>query len=232
MKKLVSFVMAVLVLAQIFVCGAIVSAVEPATISISSAEGREGEAVTLAVSIANNTGFGGIDLDVKFDTKVVEYVGVETRLMDGFFQSSPAQTANTEGVLKLAYVGTENVTTDGELFYITFIIKEGAEEGDSAVTLVLDDSSFVYDGAQMLDFVASVSNGKVTVSAGLLGDINLDGAIDAKDLTALSRHSAKIESITDSRALANADINQDGEVTASDLTKLARHLAKIETIVQ
>jgi hypothetical protein len=84
----------------------------------------------------------------------------------------------------------------------------------------------------MNDFTANVNSGKVTVANGLLGDVNLDGTIDAKDLTVLARHSAKIEYITDSRALANADINQDGNVTASDLTKLARHVAKIEFIVQ
>ena len=66
----------------------------------------------------------------------------------------------------------------------------------------------------------------------LLGDIDLDGDIDASDLTLLARHSAKIELITDLGALTTADINQDGEVTASDLTKLARHIAKIELIVQ
>ena len=66
----------------------------------------------------------------------------------------------------------------------------------------------------------------------LLGDIDLDGDIDASDLTLLARHSAKIELITDLGALMTADINQDGEVTASDLTKLARHIAKIELIVQ
>lgn len=66
---------------------------------------------------------------------------------------------------------------------------------------------------------------------GLLGDVNLDGDIDSQDLTALARHIAKIEYISD-QALVNADISNDGSVSSDDLTKLARHIAKIEFIVQ
>ena len=232
MKRIVSFVMAALVFVQILACGVTVFAVESAAISLSSAEGREGDEVVLSVSIANNTGFGGISLSAQFDKNVLEFVSAECKIAEGYFESSPAVSANAEGSVALAYVGVENVSTDGVLFDIKFTIKEGAAEGDSAVTLVLDDSSFVYNGVEMQDFTAGVINGKVTVSAGLLGDVNLDGIIDANDLTVFARHSAKIDLITDARALANADINQDGDISAEDLTKLARHLAKIEPIVQ
>jgi hypothetical protein len=232
MKKIVSFVMAALVLVQIFAYGITVFAVEPASVSLSSVEGRAGDEVVLSVSVANNTGFGGIHLNAQFDKNVLEFVSAECKLADGYFQFSPAASANADGEIALAYVGTENVTSDGVLFDIKFNIKESATEGDSNVTLVLDPSSFVYDGVIMNDFTANVNSGKVTVANGLLGDVNLDGAIDAKDLTLLARHSAKIESLTDSRALANADINKDGSITAADLTKLARHVAKIESIVQ
>lgn len=232
MKRIVSFVMAALVFVQILACGVTVYAVDPAAISLSNVEGREGDEVVLSVSIANNTGFGGISLSAQFDKNVLEFVSAECKIAEGYFESSSAVSANAEGSVALAYVGIENVSVDGVLFDIKFNIKEGAAEGDSAVTLVLDDSSFVYNGVEMQDFTANVSSGKVTVSAGLLGDVNLDGSIDAKDMTVLSRHTAKIALITDARALANADINQDGEVTAADLTKIARHVAKIEFIVQ
>ena len=232
MKRIVSFVMAALVFVQILACGVTVFAVESAAISLSSAEGREGDEVVLSVSIANNTGFGGISLSAQFDKNVLEFVDAECKIAEGYFESSSAVSANADGSVVLAYVGTENVSTDGVLFDIKFKIKEGAAEGDSAVTLVLDDSSFVYNGVEMQDFTAGVINGKVTVSAGLLGDVNCDGVITAGDLTALARHLANIEVLTDARKLANADINGDGDVTSGDLTKLARHLANIEIIVQ
>ena len=233
MKKRISLIMAILMIIQIVVLCMPASAIDPANIAVSSGEGFEGDIVVLSVSIANNTGFGGLDINVKFDKNVLEFVGAEC-LIDGFSECSPIDVANTKGFVNLAYVNFDNVMVNDTIFTVTFKIKEGAAVGDSAVSLVCNSASFYYDG-EMQDFTATVTSGKVTVkekSPVLLGDVNLDGAIDAKDLTALARHTAKIEYITDSRALANADINQDGDVTASDLTKLARHIAKIEYIVQ
>ncbi len=61
----------------------------------------------------------------------------------------------------------------------------------------------------------------------LLGDVNLDGLVDSRDLTALARHVSGIALITDEQALLNADVNADSAVTAGDLTKLARYVAGI-----
>ncbi len=61
----------------------------------------------------------------------------------------------------------------------------------------------------------------------LLGDVNGDNAVDAKDLTALARHVAKIETITDATLLKNADVDGKNGITPADLTKLARYVARI-----
>ncbi|MBQ1907328.1 MAG: dockerin type I repeat-containing protein, partial [Firmicutes bacterium] len=60
-----------------------------------------------------------------------------------------------------------------------------------------------------------------------LGDVNLDGTVDSKDLTALARHVAGIQILSDDRALANSNVNGDDSVDAKDLTKLARFMAHI-----
>ena len=59
------------------------------------------------------------------------------------------------------------------------------------------------------------------------GDVNGDGDVNAKDLTALAKHVAKISTITDADLLAAADVNKDGDVNAKDLTHLAKYVAKI-----
>lgn len=232
MKKRTCILVSVLILILSIALCTTVLAINSTAVSISSAEGKEGDTVQLSVSIADNAGFGGITVKVGFDKNVLEFKGAECLLAEGLFETSPADKANAEGSVVLAYVGYENVSVNAAIFNVTFSIKEGAADGDSAVTLELDESSFVYNGADMKDFTAQVSGGKVTVLKGLLGDVNLDGTVDAKDLTLLSRHTAKIQYITDPQALANADVNQDGSITAVDLTKVARHVAKIEFIVQ
>ena len=62
-----------------------------------------------------------------------------------------------------------------------------------------------------------------------LGDVNGDGDVNAKDLTTLAKHVAKITTITDADLLAAADVNKDGDVNAKDLTHLAKYVAKIIT---
>jgi len=62
----------------------------------------------------------------------------------------------------------------------------------------------------------------------LPGDVDLNGEIEADDLTALARHVGGIELLTDSQALLNADVNQANGINADDLTALARHVGGIE----
>ena len=62
---------------------------------------------------------------------------------------------------------------------------------------------------------------------GTSGDVNLDGSVDAADLTALARHVSNIDRLTDPEAIANADVTGEGDISAADLTRLARYVAKI-----
>ena len=67
-------------------------------------------------------------------------------------------------------------------------------------------------------------SGKLDVAAGLRyilqdnakkGDINLDGAVNVSDVSALI--SILIDGTTDSQAFKRADVNNDGDVNISDL---------------
>ena len=81
------------------------------------------------------------------------------------------------------------------------------------------------------NFEEGVVEGDMTLYANwadvLYGDVTLDGKVNAQDLTALARHVAKIQLLTDPRSLKNADVNLDDDVNAQDLTRLARFVAKI-----
>jgi len=62
---------------------------------------------------------------------------------------------------------------------------------------------------------------------GLKGDVNLDGEVTVTDATALLRHVARIETITDAQALVNAEVTNDDELTVTDATKILRYVARI-----
>ena len=129
--------------------------------------------------------------------------------------------------------------------------------GDVTVTLYLDsnpiavygatvndnDGCYVIEGVESGTYTMKVSKPgymtreyKVVVGSQAVtqdvaicpkGDVNLDGEVNADDLTALARHVAKIEHLTDNYALQCADVDDNGMLSADDLTKLARYVAKI-----
>lgn len=63
---------------------------------------------------------------------------------------------------------------------------------------------------------------------GVRGDLDLDGDVDAYDLTMLARHVSGIE-LVEGQGLLNADVDGNGDVNAYDLTKHARFVGGIIT---
>lgn len=58
-----------------------------------------------------------------------------------------------------------------------------------------------------------------------IGDVNLDGIVDVRDVTVIQRHVAEYELIT-GEPLAFTDTDNDGNVTVADATLLQRYLAE------
>ena len=77
---------------------------------------------------------------------------------------------------------------------------------------------------------AALINNATTVSVKLLADVNLDGKTNIRDVTAIQRHAAEIETFTEEQ-LALADTNGDGKVDINDATYLHRYLAEFDGIV-
>ena len=63
-----------------------------------------------------------------------------------------------------------------------------------------------------------------------VGDINLDEKITIRDVTAIQRHLAELETLTEEQ-FALADTNGDGVVNITDATHLQKYLAEFDGIV-
>lgn len=63
-----------------------------------------------------------------------------------------------------------------------------------------------------------------------VGDVNLDGKIDIRDVTAIQRHVSEFVFLTGDALLA-ADTNGDGVVNISDATHLQRYLAEFNVVL-
>ena len=63
-----------------------------------------------------------------------------------------------------------------------------------------------------------------------VGDTNLDGNINIRDVTAIQRHLVELETFNDEQ-IALADTNGDGEINIADATHLQMYLAEFDNIV-
>lgn len=109
-----------------------------------------------------------------------------------------------------------------DIFAVTF---ESIKEGETASITPYEDS---YGAAADLCIVGTSESisVKTILSDFQLGDVNMDGSVDAKDVTVLLRHVSKIEYLP-SDAEKLGDVNGDLAVDASDVTKLLRYVSKI-----
>ena len=106
-----------------------------AEISVGSAVCKNGDTVTVPVTIADNPGFAGFTftitgaegLTLKEITK-----GSLLQGADGMFTKNVAQN-------RINWTSSDNVTGDGELMTLTFEVSETAANGDYAVTVELKD---------------------------------------------------------------------------------------------
>lgn len=235
MKKILCVFVAVILMMQMFAMFGTVSALNEPVIKVASVSGTAGSNVTVAVSIENNPGLGGLEAALAFDKTALEYVSGECLLPipEGmeFDCLSTVAGSNAAGSVTLAYLDftLAGVSGDVVIYKLTFNIKDGTPAGDLDLNLTVSDSSFVYGESGLEDLNATASSGKITVTEGLRGDVNKDGEVNSDDLTALARHVGGIEEITDAVGLANGDTNGDTSVNSDDLTQLARHVGGIET---
>lgn len=197
--------------------GAVTVASENApVITCESVSCKAGEECTVKVDISDNPGFSYLELTPVFSEQL-SLVGIS----NGSLVSELTQGK------QYVWSADEDATGDGNLMSFRFKVAGNVQPGEYSVSFIF--RSAVNYNEEAVQF--TVVPGTVTVEAGgapagLKGDLNLDGEVDASDLTLLARHVAKIETVA-GEALDNADVTGDGEVDASDLTMLARFVAKI-----
>lgn len=119
------------------------------------------------------------------------------------------------------------------------IYLDGAlEEGKTYLVNFLLSSDFGYwldsntaltvNGAELEESAGAMTL-FVSLSVCFLGDVNGDGRVDIRDVTAIQRHLAESEFIDSSR-FSVADVNRDGEVNINDATYLQMFLAEFSEI--
>ena len=118
------------------------------------------------------------------------------------------------------------------------------EEDKQYTVTVLLDSAAGYSFAESVSGKLNGENAEVIVysdssigvyrtftcqSSAMIGEANLDGKINIRDVTAIQRHIAEYNELT-GRALLAADTDGDGEINIADATHLQKYLAEFDGI--
>lgn len=173
---------AAVLLAMCMICGAVTVAADeqPELYSDRAVSAEAGGVFTLPVYIKNNPGITGFVISIKYDEKVVEPVS-DSEIKGDIV---PVIVANSSYLNKpetrVASVHYENCVGDGMLFSYDFRIKEGADAGETAISIEVSDDG----GMTHLEEDLSVSKIKC---AGSSVKIAISGASQAGENTAPDR---------------------------------------------
>lgn len=186
------------------------------TLTVASASAQPGQQVKLTVSLSGNPGLCGLNFTIDYDhTRLTleDYDCVDSQLT-----ASDWSVGLGEGE-KALWLQSDATTAEGELLTLIFRVSAAAPQGDTAVTLT--DITGVDEQARLLKPVC-VSGG-VTVTTGLLGDVNGDDRVTAADEKRLRRY---LSGANVSIETGNADMNGDGTIDLVDLMLLQKSLSK------
>jgi len=192
-------------------------------ITVDTVTAAPGETVTVDVRFLNNPGFGGMIFEVHYDAAVLELVDYTKDLGEDICTDSGLKDAN--GMVRFVYVGTENVTGDGVLISLTFLVKETAEEGLTEICVELSedtDDFFYYDGYDMIDFLPGTENGGIEIIEYTPGDANGDGKVNNRDAARILQYLAGWDVEVNLKAM---DVNGDGKVNNRDAARILQYLA-------
>lgn len=200
---------------------------EVGQVIIDNANGIAGRTVDVKLTLQNNPGIASMSLKVHFDSSVL----ILTEVLDGGILGENAHKPEMTSPYTLSWVNdlaTENFTENGTLVTLRFTIAEDAPEGIYTIVATYDaDSGDIMD-KDLLDVEMEIISGSVNVSKLLIGDVNGDGEISARDRAVLTRYLADWEGYADQVDLQAADVNQDGSVDTRDRAILTRYLADWE----
>lgn len=199
------------------------------TISIGNINTSGGGQVKIPVTISDNPGFSRLDIIIDYDTSALTPVEITkgSMLNAGTFVTNLDEDI-LPSLLKQLHItwnnDTNNITEDGELFFITFDVNVNAAENIYTLS-VREKESSIFDGRDRC-VMPTYTSGVINVADVTKGDIFTDGKINLLDSSLLAKYLAHYSKIkfTD-KQLEAADIFEDGKVNTKDGVSLAQIIA-------
>jgi hypothetical protein len=173
---------------------------------------------TVRLDVENVTDLSAANYEITFNPTVLEFAQVDEGMINGTVldvfanESTPGTVIVAQGPFASAVSGT------GYLAELKFnaIGAPGSTSAISASNETLPDSLAT-------SIPSSWTDDLVTIVSVLSGDANLDGTVNALDVTKIKRMIVRLDTVD-----GGADANGDGSVNALDLTKTKRIIVGLD----
>lgn len=232
------------VLASTMVIGSCVCA-NAATFTAGNENATAGNVVSVPITVAPSAGETSTDVNayaiaISYDSSVLtpvvkgtDEVGDNTYATVGDSFNSGVLTAdlkdnetgNDEVLIGWAAASPVNVTGASTLATVDFTVNAnatGSTDVKVAVAQVANSASALADASTI-----EAASGTVTVDTAtkvIYGDVDANGAIEAKDVTLVSKYVAGLTTFTDTQIKA-ADVDGNSSIEAKDATLIAKYVA-------
>lgn len=194
-------------------------------------EGKTGDEVEVAISVANNPGIGGMQFDIVFDDtrlayKTISLVSYDEEsgiTLDSFMFVPPNPDAITNKIPIALVSNLANLVGDGDVIKIKFKVLEDAEDGFADISIVPVEF-YKYSGTNMSNAVVvpNITNGGVGIVSQLVGDINLDETVNSDDAVLLLKHLLFGSEVYPINYKGSLDFNSDGLKNSDDAVRLLK----------
>ena len=148
-----------------------------ANITVENTEAVVGDTIYVPISISDNTGIAGFDMQLKYDSQYLTPVSLEKGeiLTDGDFSSSIDEESNTAetDTVTVHWNDASDMTENGTLFTIGFEVSEDVTTGQALPIEIICDEGAVCDSA-LNNVVVSAQNAAVDIVENAIPEFDND----------------------------------------------------------
>ncbi len=223
MKKLISMLLAVLMVVGMFPITALAEENPTITLTSNISEAEIGDTVEVTAAVANNPGFSSMVLSLQYDEEVLEFEGIKKEqnlygqeVTAGLFGAGTCEYNGN----KIAYAGTSDIAVNNTLFIAVF---EVIGSGETDVSVFVEEFKNG-EGTSFAETAVVVPSGSVKVEPEVVEatgiTINKEklylgiGEVDILKATVLPEDATDKTVVWSSSAEGVATVDQNGSVTA------------------
>lgn len=223
-KRLLSVIMALIMVLTVLPISMVAFAADTATVSVESVNAVPGSTVDVNVNLTNNPGIMAAAFTITYDDGLTL---VDAKSGDAFSALSMTKPESFSSPCKFAWDAldlAEEDIKDGTILTLTFDVAENIEANSNLNVKITYSSKDIID-SNIQSVPLNVNNGKVTIIDYIPGDLNSDGIVDLKDVTMIRRYITGYSVSVNELA---ADVNGDGDVTMMDVVLIRRYVVDAE----